>query len=149
MGNKNLLVGNILFGVERAFCQSWTFFTRCTISPFLASLVGTPSQQLKYTILGFESQYLFQKTFFIFLIDKRNEMVYNLIKEKQKEKRKKMKNKIDELIKIIRGYDKLLDYWFDGISASGLSAEGISVYEMSDEYRNKALKILEELKEKC
>lgn len=56
-------------------------------------------------------------------------------------------NKLEELRQIIYGYDELLSYWFDGVRPADASEqEENCVYNMSDDYRNRALNILEEMK---
>ena len=56
-------------------------------------------------------------------------------------------HKLEELKQIIYGYDELLSYWFEGVRPADASEqEEQCVYAMSDDYRNRALKILEEMK---
>ena len=57
-----------------------------------------------------------------------------------------MTEKLDELRDIVHGFDELLGYWFDGIPASILGADGLPVYEMADDFRNRALKIIKEMR---
>lgn len=58
-----------------------------------------------------------------------------------------MTEKLKELRDIVYGFDKLLDYWFEGIPASVLGADGEPVYEMADDLRNRALRIIGELQD--
>ena len=58
-----------------------------------------------------------------------------------------MTEKLNELRNIVYGFDGLLDYWFDGIPAGVAGAAGVPVYEMADDLRNRALRIIEELQD--
>ena len=58
-----------------------------------------------------------------------------------------MTEKLDELRDIVYGFDKLLDYWFDGIPAGVAGADGVPVYEMAVDFRNRALQIIEKLQD--
>ena len=55
------------------------------------------------------------------------------------------KNELQELRECIYGMDALLDHWFNGDRASLLAAGGEPVYSMADDFRNRALKILENI----
>ena len=57
-------------------------------------------------------------------------------------------NELEQLKEIINGMSELLGYWFEGYPASVVSAGGTPVYEMSDDYRNRACEIIEKLMEK-
>lgn len=57
-------------------------------------------------------------------------------------------NELEQLKEIISGMSELIEYWFEGYRASEMGADGIPVYEMSDDYRNRAYKIIEKLMEK-
>ena len=50
-----------------------------------------------------------------------------------------------ELREMILGLDELIGYWFEGYSASLLSAGGEDVYNQADHYRNRALEIIEKM----
>ena len=58
-----------------------------------------------------------------------------------------MTEKLNELRDIVYGFDGLLDYWFDGIPVGVAGADGVPVYEMADDLRNRALQIIEELQD--
>ena len=57
-----------------------------------------------------------------------------------------MKDKCAELMSIIYGMDELLEKWFDGEIASCCAADGEDVYQMADDYRNRAIALIEEIK---
>lgn len=58
-----------------------------------------------------------------------------------------MTEKLNELRNIVYGFDELLGYWFENIPASVLGADGLPVCEMVDDFRNRALQIIEELRD--
>ena len=55
--------------------------------------------------------------------------------------------KIEKLEEIIRMYDELMGYWFDGVRPNDLEEELGCVYELSDTLRNEGLEIVKNLKE--
>lgn len=58
-----------------------------------------------------------------------------------------MIEKLNELRNIVCGFDELLGYWFEGIPAGVLGADGLPVYKMADDLHNRALQIIEELQD--
>ena len=58
-----------------------------------------------------------------------------------------MNDKLNELRDIVYGLDELIGYWFEGIPASILGADGMPVYEMADDLRNRALTIIQEMRD--
>ena len=57
-----------------------------------------------------------------------------------------MRDKCTELMSIIYGMDELLEKWFDGENASCCAADGEDVYAMADDYRNRAIALIEEIR---
>ena len=57
-----------------------------------------------------------------------------------------MEDKCAELMSIVYGMDALLEKWFDGEIASCCVADGEPVYSMADDYRNRAIALIEEIK---
>ena len=57
-----------------------------------------------------------------------------------------MRDKCAELMSIIYGMDELLEKWFDGENAACCAADGEDVYRMADDYRNRAIALIEEIK---
>ena len=57
-----------------------------------------------------------------------------------------MEEKLNELTNIIYKLDELLDHWFDGDNANLLAAGGYDVFTESDNLRNRAIEIINELK---
>ena len=55
-------------------------------------------------------------------------------------------NELKELEQMVRGMDELIGYWFEGYNPSLMSAGGDDVYTQADNYRNRALEIIENLK---
>lgn len=57
-----------------------------------------------------------------------------------------MRDKCAELMSIIYGMDELLEKWLVGENARLLAAGGEDVYQMADDYRNRAIALIEEIK---
>ena len=55
--------------------------------------------------------------------------------------------KIERLEEIIRMYDELMGYWFDGTRPHDLEEDFGCIYELSDNLRNEGLEIVKNLKE--
>ena len=58
-----------------------------------------------------------------------------------------MNEKLEELRSIIFKLDTFIGYWLDGISVSGAGDDDdVDFYAKADEYRNRALSIIDEIK---
>ena len=57
-----------------------------------------------------------------------------------------MRDKCAELMSIVYGMDELIGKWFAGEIASCCAADGEPVYSMADDYRNRAIALIEEIK---
>jgi hypothetical protein len=62
-----------------------------------------------------------------------------------------MTTELKELKNIILAMDEMIGHWFDGTRPDGVECEEcptISIYEIADNCRNRALEILEEMENK-